>query len=79
MKLITLRGRNIFPAFENIKDITFSLIFEYDSPIESWKWKECQQTLELALEILDLGHETEWRQQMVIDKFETLHVRESRS
>lgn len=41
--------------------------------------KKCQQTLGLALEILDLDHETEWQQQMVIDKFENFHVRESRS
>lgn len=79
MKLITLGGSNIFPTFENIKDITFSLILEYDSPSGNWKKKKCQQTLGLALEILDLDHETEWQQQMVIDKFENFHVRESRS
>lgn len=72
-------GRNIFPTLENIKDITFSLIFEDDSPSENRKWKKCQQAQGLVLEILDLDHETEWQQQMVIDKFETLHVRESRS
>lgn len=72
-------GRNIFPTFENIKDITFSLILKYDSPSENWKWKKCQPTLGLASEILDLDHETEWQQQIVIDKFENLHVRESRS
>lgn len=72
-------GGNIFLTFENIKGITFSQIFEYDSPSENWKWKKCQQTLGLALEILDLDHETEWQLQMVIDKLETLCVRESRS
>lgn len=59
-----------------MKDVTFSLIFEYDSPSENWKWKKCQKTLGLALEILDLDHETEWD---ATDKFEILHVRESRS
>lgn len=30
-------GRNIFPTFENFKDIIFCLIFQYESPSENCK------------------------------------------
>lgn len=49
------------------------------APVRTENGKNVSKTLGLTLELLDLDRETEWQQQMIIDKFETLHVRESRS
>lgn len=51
-------GRNIFPTFENFKDIIFCLIFQYESPSENCKWKKTsKKALGQALGKPDLDHE----------------------